>query len=247
MESTSNAPAAQESPARTFLNATLRLRQRLGLTRPQIACFAPSRWLWTAVTRSHPLVLTSDLFPQETAILLESFKESRPLTYLEIGVFWGGTFRKVLAQRDVLSFPTKCFGLDIWDEVKDSAINTHTSGCPSREAVRCALAKRGFKNFELLSGLSSQVGDLIDCKIDFVFHDANHTYAAVRDDLELLYPLMSDGATMVVHNAGRDFEPDKSYYQADGGPYQAVMDLVKLGKWDLKKLEYRVAVLKKLP
>lgn len=179
--------------------------------------------------------------------MLKLFKESRPLTYLEVGVFWGGTFKEILRCRDAWSLPTKCVGLDVWDEIRVSANNTHVSGWPKRELVRRALMRRHFGNFELLSGLSSQVRDLIDGKIDFAFHDANHTYAAVKEDLEQLYPLMSDGAVMIVHNASKDFEPDKSYYQTDGGPYQAVMDLVKLGKWDLTALEYRLAVLKKLP
>ena len=236
-----------DSIARKFLQATVPLRLRLGLTRPQIAAVAFPRWCWQAVTGSNPLALTSDLFPQETELLLKTFAEARPLTYLEIGVFWGGTFKNVLQCRDALSLPTKCIGLDLWDEIRDIATNTHVSGAPNRASVRRALEKRHLKNFELLAGLSSQVRDLVRQKIDFAFHDANHTYAAVREDLELLHPLMSDGAMMLVHNAGKDFEPDKSYYQADGGPYQAIMDLVKLGRWDLKTLEYRLAVLKRRP
>lgn len=58
---------------------------------------------------------------------------------------------------------------------------------------------------------------------------------------------MSDGATVLVHNAGTEFEPDKSYVAADGGPYQAVMDLVAQGKWELVEIAYRIAVLKRLP
>jgi len=239
---------SQKPPlAKAILRATVPLRKRLGLTRPQIAASAFRHWCWHAVTGSHPLVLTTDLFPQETRLLLNTFGEARPLTYLEIGVFWGGTFKNVLQQRDRLSLRTKCIGLDVWDEVKDQANNTHVSGWPNRETVKRALEKRRLGNFELLAGLSSRVRELVDRKIDFAFHDANHTYTAVREDLELLHPLMSDRAMMLVHNAGKDFEPDKTYYQTDGGPYQAIMDLVKFGKWDLKTLEYRLAVLKRRP
>jgi cephalosporin hydroxylase len=247
MISMATTPSIQsKSLARQFLHASLPLRKRMGLTHWQIAASPFSLWCWKVIVRSHPLLMTTDLYPQETELLMKLFKESCPEAYLEVGVFWGGTFRKILKQRDDLSLPTKCLGLDIWDEVRDPTSNTHSSGCSSREAVRCALVKGGFKNFKLLSGSSSQVRDLVTCKIDFAFHDANHTYAAVKEDLEQLYPLMSDGATMAVHNAGREFEPDKSYYKTDGGPYQAVMDLVELGKWELKTLEYRLAVLKKL-
>ena len=235
------------SLGKTLLDATVPLRRRLGFTRSQIASSRWACWGWSVITHSHPLVLKTDLFPPETELLLRLFKESRPLTYLEIGVFWGGTFKEILRYRDALSLRTKCIGLDVWDEIENSTSNTHVSGWPNREVVKRALIKRHFGNFELLSGMSSQIRDLVDDKIDFAFHDANHTYAAVKEDLEQLYPLMSNGATMVVHNASKDFEPDKGYYQSDGGPYQAVMDLVKLGKWNLKALDYRLAVLQKLP
>lgn len=196
---------------------------------------------------THPLVFFyTDVHPEELKLLFGLFEECHPQNYLEIGVFWGGTFEKVLRFRDGTSLPTKCFGLDIWDEVKDSADSTHHSGCPNREAVKQGLLKRGFSNFELLAGLSSQVRDLINQKIDFAFHDANHTYAAVKDDLEQLYPVLSDRATVLVHNASKDIPPDDGYYKTDGGPYQAVMDLAKSGRWNLKQLHRRMAVLQKV-
>jgi len=112
--------------------------------------------------------------------------------------------------------------------------------------VRQGLLKRGYSNFELLTCLSMQVRDLIHQKIDFAFHDANHTYAAVKDDLEQLYPILSDGATVLVHNASKDIPPDDSYYKADGGPYQAVTDLAKSGRWNLQQIQRRMAVLQKV-
>jgi len=241
------AVAKNQSIAGRFIAATVPFRLRLGLTRSQIAASPFKLWCWKAATRSHPLVLTTDLFPQETEILLEAFQASRPKTYLEIGVFWGGTFKNILQCRDRLALPTKCFGLDVWDEILDATTNTHVSGWPNRELVKRGLTKHGLGNFELLAGLSSQVRNLIDCKIDFAFHDANHTYAAVIEDLGQLYPLMSNSATLAVHNAGTDYEPDTSYVQTDGGPHRAITDLVKQGKWELKTLAYRLAVLKRLP
>ena len=235
-----------KAASRTILDATQSLRMKVGATRTQIAARPFSLWLWQTLTGTHPLVFFyTDLFPQEADLLLSLFAERRPKTYLEIGVFWGGTFEKVLKHRDALSLTTKCIGLDLWDEFKDSADTTHYSGAPNREAVHKALAKRGYGNFELLAGLSSQVGNMVKQKIDFAFHDANHTYAAVREDLEQLYPLLSDGATVAIHNASREFEPDKSYFESDGGPYQAAIDLGATDKWTLEKMENRIAVLRR--
>jgi cephalosporin hydroxylase len=234
----------KKSPTRAFLDATIPFRVRWGFTRSQI--ISP-HWWWCVLRRTHPQVLQTDLYREETELLLKLFREARPATYLEIGVFWGGTFKAVLECRDAASLTTKCIALDLWDEVKDPASNTHISGAPNRGIVGRALKKRGLGNFELLAGLSSQVGDWVKTRIDFVFHDANHTYAAVKEDLELLHPLMSDGAMMLVHNASKDYEPDCRYYAADGGPYQAIEDLVQLGKWEFSTLEKRLAVLKRRP
>jgi cephalosporin hydroxylase len=225
-----------------IVQVTLPVRQSMGLTRKQLV----HRWRKN-VTHSHPQLMTTDLFPEETRMLLDAFEKTRPAIYLEVGVFWGGTFRNVLKRRDELSLTTKCYAIDIWDELYDPADTTHGTGQPIKEVVRRALLKQGLGGFDLLTGLSVDVQKLIKEKIDLAFHDANHTYAAVIEDLDLLYPLLSDGATVLVHNAGKEYEPDKMYFETDGGPYQAVMDLVKQGKWELMALEYRMAVLKKIP
>lgn len=191
--------------------------------------------------------MTTDLFPEETRMLLDAYEKVKPKVYLEVGVFWGGTFRNVLKRRDELSLTTKCYAIDIWDELYDPSDNTHGSGQPIKDIVRRELVKQGLSGFELLTGLSVDVQKLIKEKIDLAFHDANHTYAAVIEDLNLLHPLLSDGATVLVHNAGKEFQPDKMYFETDGGPYQAIMDLVEQGKWSLEALEFRMAVLTRLP
>lgn len=191
--------------------------------------------------------MTTDLYPEETRMLMDAFEKARPATYLEVGVFWGGTFRNILKHRNALSLPTKCYAIDIWDELYDPSDTTHGTGQPIKDVVKRSLVKQGLDRFELLTGLSVNVQNLIKEKIDFAFHDANHTYAAVTEDLELLHPLLSEGATVLVHNAGKEYEPDKTYYQTDGGPYQAIMKLVEQGKWELVALEYRMAVLKRIP
>ena len=218
------------------------MRQAVGFTRKQLL----HKWR-KSVSHSHPQLMTTDLFPEETKMLLDTFEEARPKTYLEVGVFWGGSFRNVLKHRDQLGLDTKCYAIDIWDQIYDPADTTHGTGQPIKDLVKRALEKQGLGRFELLTGLSTDIQRLVKFKIDYAFHDANHTYAAVVEDLDLLHPLMSDGATLLVHNAGKEYEPDKMYFETDGGPYQAVMDLVAQGKWELGGLEYRIAVLRKIP
>lgn len=225
-----------------LLHSTLPTRLRYGLTRHQII----HNWR-KHVSYSHPQLLTTDLFPEETKMLLEAFSRSRPTNYLEIGVFWGGTFRNVLRHRDSLGMKTTCYAIDIWDELKDSAETTHGTGQPIKSLVHRALATEGLGNFKLLTGLSNDITNLISWKLDLVFHDANHTYQSVFEDMEILHTLMSDSGTLLVHNAGKEYQPDKMYYETDGGPYKAVMEQVESGKWQLDALDYRMALLTRIP
>ena len=217
-------------------NSTYAVRRRFGLTREAIARFTRGRVAG---------LFSSDLTTEETSLLFEAFIQAQPKVYLEIGVYWAGTFRKILVLRDLLGLSTRCIGLDVWDELCDPSPNTHESGWPNRLLVDKALRKRQFKNYELLTGLCQQLPEMVHSPIDFAFHDANHTYQAVYDELNCLHPLMTDSAIVAVHNASTEHYPDNMYVKNDGGPYKAVADLIREGKWDMINFRHRLAILKR--
>lgn len=216
------------NPIRKAWDATWDFRKRLGLTRK----------------RPIPL-LKSDLTPAELAVLCESFDLLRPTTYLEVGVFWGGSFKRVLEHRDAAGLKTRCIGLDLWDEVRDRQANTHVSGRPNRRKVEEALRAAGLGGFELLAGNCSDLDRLFTEPVEVAFHDANHTYRAVLDDATAIGSRLVPGGRLLVHNAGRDRMPDKLYVEQDGGPNRAVNELAQSGAWELLEIRDRMAVLRK--
>lgn len=215
------------NPFRMLLQATWPLRKRLGLAR----------------TRER--LLKSDLTPAEFDALLSNFRELSPGTYLEVGVFMGGSFRRVLELRDALGLKTECFGVDIWDEISDRSKNTHTSGRPNRRKVADALRKAGLDRFTLLAGTAADLKKLVPGQVDLAFHDANHAYQAVHDDMRQIGEVMKPGGRLLVHNASQDRTPDRAYVAADGGPYRAVREESEAGRWELIEIRERMAVLRK--
>jgi cephalosporin hydroxylase len=191
-------------------------------------------------------LLESDLSAGETDLLLSSLSELRPRYYLELGVYLGGTFRRMLERRDSLGLATECFGVDIWDEIHDGSPNTHSSNLqPNRRKVDRALRKAGLDRFTLLAGTAADLTKLVPAEIELAFHDANHTYQAVRDDMRQMREVMKPGGRLLVHNASQDRVPDRDYVAADGGPYQAVHDEAATGQWELIEIRERMAVLRK--
>jgi cephalosporin hydroxylase len=205
-------------------------------------------WHWRkryGLVRRTQRLLESDLTPGETDLLLSNLSEMRPRYYLELGVFMGGTFRRVLERRDDLGLATECFGVDIWDEIHDGSKTTHTSGQPNRRKVDRALRKAGLDRFTLLAGTAADLAKLVPAEIELAFHDANHTYQAVRDDMRHLREVMKPGGRLLLHNASQDGVPDRDYVAADGGPYQAVLDETASREWELVEFRERMAVVRK--
>jgi hypothetical protein len=66
----------QPSVLQKIAQITLPVRQSMGLTRRQLV----HRWR-KSVTHSHPQLMTTDLFPEETQMLLEAFEKTRPALY----------------------------------------------------------------------------------------------------------------------------------------------------------------------
>jgi hypothetical protein len=140
---------------------------------------------------------------------------------------------------------TECFGIDLWDEISDGTKNTHTSSKPNRRKVGNALRQSGHDRFTLLAGTPAELKKLVPADIELVFHDANHTYQAVRDDMRNIREVMKPGGRLLVHNASQDRLPDRDYVTVDGGPHRAVMDETGSGNWELIEIRERMAVLRK--
>lgn len=186
----------------------------------------------------------SDLHAEEFALLAEVLEETRPHTYLEIGIGWAGTFRALLERRDAHGLTTTFYGLDCFDQVLDTVPNTHTSGWPSYEAIRDGL-RGAFDNWQLLVGLAAELPRLVTEPVELAFHDANHTCEAVHEDLTILHTRLAPRAHVAVHNTSETEGPDCHYVARDGGPRRACAELVRAGLYEHVTEVRRLTMLRK--
>jgi hypothetical protein len=164
-----------------------------------------------------------------------------PLTYVEIGVLFGGTFRKVLdhlKNKKVDNY--KCIAVDLFEDFVCKDDNTHGGDSCQREKLQDALEALGHTNFSLLKGDSQTVIPTID-KFDngVVFIDANHTYKACLADFEAINEKICSGF-ILFHDC------QMRHHWPDGGPDRVVDEIIKKCE-NLSLVEYygSVAVIAK--
>ncbi len=168
----------------------------------------------------------SDLFPNEVDILVDLVSRHPDTVYLELGVFQGGTFRKILERTNAY-----CIGIDLFEDFVPNEKNTHVSGTIKKSDLENELNKLGFTGrYELIKGDTSRsISELsVSKKHTVVFVDGNHTFmGCLRDCLACALYVMDKGY-MVLHNASETYEPDKTYIQNDGGPFAVAKRLSEL-------------------
>lgn len=176
--------------------------------------------------RDPKTILCSDLTDGERfgllAVLREAERraefEGRRARYLEIGVLAGGTIHFLKQNAHNSEFT----GVDLFEDWQPEETNTHMSGSFRVADVQAALGEE----VRLIKGAwESVAASLVEERFDVVFIDANHAYAAVRQDFELVRPLLHPGASVGFHNCSFDREPDILYVDDDGGPWKFTQEL----------------------
>ncbi|MCF7861511.1 class I SAM-dependent methyltransferase [Candidatus Woesearchaeota archaeon] len=176
------------------------------------------------------IIFESDLTkPEINAILrfIDKLSEKK-VTYVEIGTWMGGTFRKVLDFAQKRSLELDATGIDLFEDFKvDKKNNTHISGTMSCKRLEQELIKLGHKNFKLKKGDSVEmIKGLPKLNNSVVFIDGNHTYMGCRRDYLAMMPKINSGY-LIFHNAKIFASPDWQYFLRDGGPYKVVQEAKK--------------------
>lgn len=151
--------------------------------------------------------------------------ESGAKVGVEIGVF-KGEFSKELLDR----WNGTLYMVDPWRELTDEEYLDSSNHKNHSTAYHETM--ESIKGFEqraiMIRSLSSQAADLFeDNSLDFVYIDGNHSYASVKEDLELWWPKLKTGGLMSGHDFlivdwprlpklpnGKDI-----YVYSSGGPY----------------------------
>jgi hypothetical protein len=175
--------------------------------------------------RDPKTILGSDLTEGERfgllAVLREQERraeaEGRPCRYLEIGVLAGGTIDFLKRNSRGSAFT----GVDLFEDWRPEDTNTHISGSFRVADVQAALGD----DVRLIKGAWADIAPTLEGPFDCVFIDANHAYAAVKEDFELVRPLLRPGASVGFHNTSFDRAPDILYVDEDGGPWKLTQEL----------------------
>ena len=125
---------------------------------------------------------------------IEKLKEENDnITYVEIGVLYGGVLRRVLERLDKTDL---AIGVDLFESLLtyDGIENTHKEDFCYKHELEYVLSKLGYSNYTLYMGDSSKiVPSLPRIKAGVVVIDGNHTFEGTKIDFENSYNLIDNG------------------------------------------------------
>lgn len=159
----------------------------------------------------------------ELARIIDVWENPR---YIEIGVFSGGSFVKVLDNTN----KTECLGIDLFEDFKENSNNTHVTGTVKiLELTNKIIERNGADRFRLVKNNSVNVlhqflgsDDSEKDEIEgMILVDGNHKFYSALTDFVFSYNILKVGY-ILMHNASNNLGPDVDYVKCDGGPYEVV-------------------------
>ena len=99
----------------------------------------------------------------------------------------------------------KVYGYDLWDT---HGVNNQFEHWSSKEKCETYLQSKGHTNFELtkINSRTPEFAELIKTKhpsIDLAYIDGCHSYDGIKNDFDIIYPLLSESGVIVFHDTLR--------------------------------------------
>lgn len=96
----------------------------------------------------------------------------------------------------------KVYGYDLWDT---HGVNNQFEHWSSKEKCETYLQSKGHTNFELtkINSRTPEFAELIKTKhpsIDLAYIDGCHSYDGIKNDFDIIYPLLSECGVIVFHD-----------------------------------------------
>ena len=96
----------------------------------------------------------------------------------------------------------KVYGYDLWDT---HGLNNQFEHWSSKEKCEAYLTSKGHTNFELtkINSRTPEFAELIKTKhpsIDLAYIDGCHSYDGIKNDFDIIYPLLSECGVIVFHD-----------------------------------------------
>lgn len=155
--------------------------------------------------------------------------------YAEIGVYFGGTFSKVLNYLQCNKKEYWAHGFDLFEDLQSEKFGENQThdiknkwnilNVAFKAELEEKLKGKGFEFFTLHKGCSDKKVDEIDISIDVGFIDGNHTYKQTKLDFESILKKCKRGSIIVFDNSSNNIEPDPRYVALDGGPWKVCEEL----------------------
>lgn len=171
--------------------------------------------------------------------VIENERQKTNSTYLEIGVFGGGTIRHLKSVTKTTEFT----GIDLFEDFKIVEENTHVSGTYHWGDVLAFLGDR----VKLIKGDSAVVVPTMAEQFDFIFIDGNHTFDATMLDFQNASKLLAPGGQIGFHNCSTHIGPDDAYVKKDGGPWLVTQKVQETPGWKMIEAIDRLKVFIRVP
>lgn len=165
---------------------------------------------------------------KEYAKILDLIIDNNFSSYLEVGVMKGGNLVRMSNLLELNGHDCSVTAYDCFENHPQDVGNTHTSGWQTQASVENTVKTvHGFGNVEFVQGLGAEANEkLAGRKFDLIFHDADHSFKGVYEDLKSLRSLVSEGGFVTVHDI--TYDDERPTY----GGGQAVKQLVLEGIYE---------------
>lgn len=171
----------------------------------------------------------------EFQCLTESLDLFDSPVYVEIGVYFGGTFAAVMNYLRLNAKSYTAIGIDLFESILEHdefSIQTHELvnkwnmlNVAEYSCLNDRLTEMGHRNFRLMMGNSDDLVHSLPELIDVALIDGNHTYEQAMKDFEAVLGRSHKGTRIVFDNASKSEAGDKKYFDADGGPWKVCADV----------------------
>lgn len=147
---------------------------------------------------SRELTIETHLTARERIFLLRLARRCKGFTYVEIGSYIGASAcfiaRGILLAKKPVT--TKLYCVDTWmnDAMTEGQRDTYHQFIKNTEQYSDVIS--------IQRGLSNDVAESLQCMIDFLFIDGDHSYEGVCNDINAWFPKLSPCATVVFHDYG---------------------------------------------
>jgi hypothetical protein len=202
-------------------------------------------------------IFFTDLTTNETNSIIDCLKKFDAPNYIEIGVYYGGTFLNILKYLKDNKTDFYCCGVDLFEDLiseNENYANRFQNGVNSQTHIifdnnklnvsnkndlENSLIEKNLINFELLKGYSDNIIPKLNKFFDVVFIDGNHSYDQTKKDFYSSFEKTKSDSFFVFHNT--TYNETLQYYK-DGGPYKFCEELkmndnlIYIGMYDTTKI-----------